>query len=232
MTVSMKTPPSETEIPKRAFAIRKRTNKVNAVISDELRERLLELITETNSIRRAALQLGINSNTAKSIYYKFCKTGISKKLVRTRKDYMRDFVAPKIHEPFSTETPAEMGSPAFTPPIQTKFQIDPVQEGPDTFANLSPPFKPHVPEVSTAETLTKNSALNDLAAITLNFKMKDKPSNSMAPTARNSDAFEDYYSKSNEALSQLKRSLQFSLSLEAGLTSMPPIEPVPTEAEN
>ena len=122
MTVSMKTPPSETEsIPKRAFAIRKRTNKVNAVISDELRERLLELITETNSIRRAALQLGINSNTAKSIYYKFCKTGISKKLVRTRKDYMRDFIPPQIHEPFTNETPVEKRSPVFTPSIQAKF---------------------------------------------------------------------------------------------------------------
>ena len=85
--------------------------------------------------------------------------------------------------------------------------MDPVQEGPDTFVNLSPPFRPHVPEASTLKTLTKDSVLNDLAAITLNFKMKDQPSNSMAPTARNSDAFEDYYSKSNLALSELKRSL-------------------------
>ena len=60
--------------------------------------------------------------------------------------------------------------------------------------------------------------LNNLAAITLNYKMKEELSFSMAPTARNSDAFEDYYLKSNLALSELKRSLQFSLSLEAGLT--------------
>ena len=36
--------------------------------------------------------MGINSNTAKSIYYKFQKTGIVKKLVRTRKDYRKDYL--------------------------------------------------------------------------------------------------------------------------------------------
>ena len=50
---------------------RNRISKVNAIISDEKREELLSLITETNSIRRAAMQIGINTNTAKSIYYKF-----------------------------------------------------------------------------------------------------------------------------------------------------------------
>ena len=48
----------------------------------------------------------------------------------------------------------------------------------------------------------------------------------MAKTASDVDAFEDYYQKSNLALSQLKRSLQFSLSLEQGLSTMPPMEPV------
>ena len=70
---------------------RNRISKVNAIISDEKREELLALITETNSIRRAAMQIGINTNTAKSIYYKFQKTGVVKKLVRTRKDYRREF---------------------------------------------------------------------------------------------------------------------------------------------
>ena len=52
---------------------------------------LLESIRQTHSIRRSAHLLGINSNTAKSIYYKFQKTGMFKKQSRTRKDYRNDY---------------------------------------------------------------------------------------------------------------------------------------------
>ena len=77
---------------KKRTQARNRVNKVNAVITDAQREELLETIAKTNSIRRAAHQLGINSNTAKSIYYKFQKTGIVRKLVRTRKDYRKEYM--------------------------------------------------------------------------------------------------------------------------------------------
>lgn len=39
----------------------------------------MEFIYKTNSIRQAAKIVGINSNTAKSIYYRFQKTGKLKK---------------------------------------------------------------------------------------------------------------------------------------------------------
>ena len=51
--------------------VRQRKETMNANISNELREKLIELISRTNSIRKSAKQLGINDSTAKSIYYKF-----------------------------------------------------------------------------------------------------------------------------------------------------------------
>ena len=51
--------------------VRLRKKNMNANISNELREKLIELISRTNSIRKSAKQLGINDSTAKSIYYKF-----------------------------------------------------------------------------------------------------------------------------------------------------------------
>lgn len=51
--------------------VRQRKDTMNANISNELREKLIELISRTNSIRKSAKQLGINDSTAKSIYYKF-----------------------------------------------------------------------------------------------------------------------------------------------------------------
>ena len=54
---------------------RQRNPFANDDVDNEKRHRLLELIMKTNSIRRAAHQLGINNSTAKSIYYKFKKTG-------------------------------------------------------------------------------------------------------------------------------------------------------------
>ena len=122
MTASLKAPTSDTKpLPKRAFARRKRTNKVNAVVTDERRVRLLELITEYNSIRRAALRLGVNPNTAKSIYYKFCKTGTSKRLVRTRKLYTRNFGESDDYEPLPNEKLTEQRRPFSTQSVQEKF---------------------------------------------------------------------------------------------------------------
>lgn len=135
MTADMKTPAADTDVPKKPVATRKRTNKVNAIISDELRQRLLELISETNSIRRAAQQLGINSNTAKSIYYKFCKTGISKKLVRTRADYRRDFVFQKPSENAMQTQPAEQPQMSFHSAGQEADQTQPTHEMQPAFVN-------------------------------------------------------------------------------------------------
>ena len=54
---------------------RSRRKNPNDDISNERRQELLELILKTNSIRRAANELGINNSTAKSIFYKYKQTG-------------------------------------------------------------------------------------------------------------------------------------------------------------
>ena len=51
--------------------VRQRKKIMNADIDNDLREKLIELISRTKSIRKSAMQLGINVSTAKSIYYKF-----------------------------------------------------------------------------------------------------------------------------------------------------------------
>ena len=54
---------------------RSRRKNPNDDICNERRQELLELILKTNSIRRAANELGINNSTAKSIFYKYKQTG-------------------------------------------------------------------------------------------------------------------------------------------------------------
>ena len=63
---------------------RSRRKSPNDDVSNERRQQLLELIIKTNSIRRAANQLGINNSTAKSIFYKYKQTGQIHKNPRTR----------------------------------------------------------------------------------------------------------------------------------------------------
>ena len=55
--------------------VRMRKQVANGQISNEQRKQLIDLISETNSIRYAAKKLRINESTAKSIYYKFRSTG-------------------------------------------------------------------------------------------------------------------------------------------------------------
>lgn len=61
-------------------------------MSNERRQLLLQLILKTNSIRRAANELGINNSTAKSIFYKYKKTGQINKnpRVSTKEDFGSD----------------------------------------------------------------------------------------------------------------------------------------------
>ena len=54
---------------------RQRRKSPNDDVCNERRQQLLELILKTNSIRRAANELGINNSTAKSIFYKYKQTG-------------------------------------------------------------------------------------------------------------------------------------------------------------
>lgn len=70
---------------------RQRRKSPNDDISNERRQQLLELILKTNSIRRAANELGINNSTAKSIFYKYKQTGQIHKNPRVRgKDDLLD----------------------------------------------------------------------------------------------------------------------------------------------
>jgi len=59
----------------KAISKRQRRKSPNDDVSNERRQQLLELILKTNSIRRAANELGINNSTAKSIFYKYKQTG-------------------------------------------------------------------------------------------------------------------------------------------------------------
>lgn len=56
---------------------KKRRNRQggNDFVSNERRQQLVELIGKTSSIREAARKMGINNSTAKSIFYKYKKTG-------------------------------------------------------------------------------------------------------------------------------------------------------------
>lgn len=64
---------------------RKRRKSPNDDISNERRQKLLDLILKSNSIRRAANELGINNSTAKSIFYKYKQTGQIFKNPRAKK---------------------------------------------------------------------------------------------------------------------------------------------------
>ena len=64
---------------------RKRRQSPNDDISNERRQKLLDLILKSNSIRRAANELGINNSTAKSIFYKYKNTGQINKHPRCKK---------------------------------------------------------------------------------------------------------------------------------------------------
>ncbi len=57
--------------------IKKKRNRQggNDFVSNERRQQLVELIGKTSSIREAARKMGINNSTAKSIFYKYKKTG-------------------------------------------------------------------------------------------------------------------------------------------------------------
>ena len=81
--------------------------------------------------------------------------------------------------------------------------------------------------------LKNDQALIDLAASTLNFKMKYEPPKAMAQTARYSEAFDGCpkCSKKNLALKELKSPFQFSLSLEKGKKSKAPDMQLLTDAE-
>ena len=70
-----KTPLSTPKLSQKAISKRQRRKSPNDDVSNERRQQLLELILKTNSIRRAANELGINNSTAKSIFYKYKQTG-------------------------------------------------------------------------------------------------------------------------------------------------------------
>jgi DNA invertase Pin-like site-specific DNA recombinase len=74
---------------------RSRRKNPNDDICNERRQELLELILKTNSIRRAANELGINNSTAKSIFYKYKQTGQILKNPRLRN---KDGNGPSEHE--------------------------------------------------------------------------------------------------------------------------------------
>jgi molybdenum-dependent DNA-binding transcriptional regulator ModE len=54
---------------------RRKRDGGNDFVSNERRQQLVELIGKTASIREAARILQINNSTAKSIFYKYKKTG-------------------------------------------------------------------------------------------------------------------------------------------------------------
>lgn len=59
-----------------AIAKSKRTRKGgNDFVTNERRQQLIDMIIKTSSIREAARVLKINNSTAKSIFYKYKKTG-------------------------------------------------------------------------------------------------------------------------------------------------------------
>ena len=57
----------------------------NDDVDNERRCLLIKLILRNNSIRQAANELGINNSTAKSIFYKYKKTGMISKKPRNSK---------------------------------------------------------------------------------------------------------------------------------------------------
>ena len=72
-------------------------NKKYASISNEQRQQLLKLIMKTDSIRKAARILGIQESSAKSIYYRYKKTGCLDRLPKVNKRYM----TASLSRPFS-----------------------------------------------------------------------------------------------------------------------------------
>ena len=74
-SVTLKTKTTNTKQTPKVISKRQRRKSPNDDICNERRQQLLELILKTNSIRRAANELGINNSTAKSIFYKYKQTG-------------------------------------------------------------------------------------------------------------------------------------------------------------
>ena len=70
-----KTSQSVSKIAPKEITKRRRRKSPNDDVCNERRQQLLDLIKKTNSIRRAANELGINNSTAKSIFYKYKQTG-------------------------------------------------------------------------------------------------------------------------------------------------------------
>jgi len=65
-----------TDLAPMAITKSKRTRKGgNDFVTNERRQQLIDMIKKTSSIREAARMLKINNSTAKSIFYKYKKTG-------------------------------------------------------------------------------------------------------------------------------------------------------------
>ena len=83
-SVTIKTKPNAVKQSPKVISKRQRRKSPNDDICNDRRQQLLELILKTNSIRRAANELGINNSTAKSIFYKYKQTGQIHKNPRVR----------------------------------------------------------------------------------------------------------------------------------------------------
>lgn len=79
-----KTSQNVSKLAPKVITKRQRRKSPNDDVCNERRQQLLELILKTNSIRRAANELGINNSTAKSIFYKYKQTGQIHKNPRVR----------------------------------------------------------------------------------------------------------------------------------------------------
>ena len=55
--------------------MQRQRNSVNKQYNDEMRARFIDLVIRTKSIRSSAKIVGMNENTAKSIYYRFQREG-------------------------------------------------------------------------------------------------------------------------------------------------------------
>merc|ERR1712032_1433686 len=84
-TLEPQSNPTNQKMTSSISARKRRKSKVNAYISEEQRIELIELYSRTKSFRDSAKRLGIHESTAKSIYYKFARTGrIGRKVRKTK----------------------------------------------------------------------------------------------------------------------------------------------------
>ena len=81
------TPPEGQKEDNQSKIIRRRAQK-NGKICNEKRVELIDRINRSKSFRISALKLGIPESTAKSIYYKFMRTGkITRKKRKSKFDH-------------------------------------------------------------------------------------------------------------------------------------------------